>query len=256
SMIWRRYAEHAGNPIRRAYFALQARRMEAFEGAMCRTARLVISVSQRDSETMRERFGLSRAPFVPTGVDANYFRSPGSAAARWDLVFLGSLDWLPNVDAMRFFVRDVLPILRRARPDCTVAIVGRRPPPEVEQWGREDARITVTGTVDDVRPYLWQSAVSIVPLRIGGGTRLKIYEAMAAGIPVVSTAVGAEGLDIDPPRDIRIADSAAQFAAACTELLAGADIRRRMADAARVKIEEKYSWEQVCRQFERLLESG
>ena len=103
------------------------------------------------------------------------------------------MDWLPNIDGIQWFVEEVLPLIRKRRPDCSLVIAGRRPTPDVQRLAERDSRIRVTGTVDDIRPYLWESAVSIVPLRIGGGTRLKIYEAMAAKIPVVSTSIGAEG---------------------------------------------------------------
>jgi glycosyltransferase involved in cell wall biosynthesis len=117
-----------------------------------------------------------------------------------------------------------------------------------------DPRIRVTGTVPDIRPYLWESAVSIVPLRIGGGTRLKIYESMAAKIPVVSTTVGAEGLTIHPPDDIRIADNPQDFADRCLELLADASERCRMAAAAWEMVNASFSWEHVSRCFEKILE--
>src|SRR5439155_21240770 len=164
-------------------------------------------------------FGVACVSEIPTGVNIEYF-SPSEPRPSHgaDLVFVGSMDWLPNVDGVQYFVREVLPSIRRRRPECTLAIVGRTPPPTVIQLA-EDPRIHVTGTVADIRPYLWGSAVAIVPLRIGGGTRLKIYEAMAARIPVVSTSVGAEGLVVNPPENIRIVDTPQDFADQCLELL-------------------------------------
>ena len=173
-----------------------------------------------------------------------------------DLVFVGSMDWLPNVDGVLYFVRDILPLIRRQRPDTTLAIVGRTPPPKIAQLAAEDSRIQVTGTVADIRPYLWTSAVSIVPLRIGGGTRLKIYEAMAARIPVVSTTIGAEGLSVNPPQDIRIADTPDRFAAHCLELLGSPETRARLSRAAWQMVNSNFSWEHVARCFEKIMENG
>jgi glycosyltransferase involved in cell wall biosynthesis len=193
---------------------------------------------------------------VPTGVDTTYFARPVAPAPSADLVFIGSMDWLPNIDGVVYFVREILPQIRRHRPDCTLAIVGRTPTPEVAELARRDPKIQVTGTVPDIRPYLWGSAVSIVPLRIGGGTRLKVYEAMAAGIPVVSTTIGAEGLITSPPENIRIADTPETFAGACLDLLGDAAERQRMADAALAMVSARFSWEAVSRCFEKILVAG
>jgi glycosyltransferase involved in cell wall biosynthesis len=166
------------------------------------------------------------------------------------------MDWLPNVDGVLYFVREILPLIRRVRPDTTLAIVGRTPSPEISQLATQDPRIQVTGTVPDIRPYLWNSALAIVPLRIGGGTRLKIYEAMAAQIPVVSTTIGAEGLSVNPPHDIRLADSPGHFAEQCLELLANPQLRATLSQAATGMVTAHFSWEQVARAFERVMLSG
>ncbi len=149
----------------------------------------------------------------------------------------------------------MFPQIRAKRPECTVAIVGRKPPASILQAAKTPG-ITVTGTVPDVRPYLWQSAVSIVPLRIGGGTRLKIFEAMAAGAPVVSTTIGAEGLPIQDGDTIRIGDSAERFAQHCLELLDKPAARQTLAKKAKRLVVENFSWEQVTRKFERALPSS
>jgi glycosyltransferase involved in cell wall biosynthesis len=255
TMIWRRHAEHAGNPAVRWYMRKQADRMFRFERGICRRAGHIAAVSGQDAATMRELFGVERVTAIPTGVDIEFFTAPDPApAADTDLAFVGAMDWRPNIDGVRWFVREVLPLIRRVRPECSLTIVGRTPPPWIAALEREDPRIRVTGTVADIRPHLWGSAVSIVPLRIGGGTRLKIYESMAARVPVVSTSVGAEGLEIHPPEDIRIADSPADFADACLELLSDPSLRRRQAAAAWEMVAANFSWEQVARCFERVLE--
>src|SRR6185369_3119371 len=148
---------------------------------------------------------------------------------------------------------DVLPRIRARRPDCTLTIAGRKPTSAITELATRDPGILVTGGVPDIRPYVWGAAVSIVPLRIGGGTRLKIYESMAARVPVVSTSIGAEGLTIHPPSDIRIADTAEEFAAQCVELLENPQQRVAIAGAAWTMVAERFSWESVAQQFERIL---
>ena len=252
SMIWERHAQAGRTFAHRAYFAGQAEKMLNWERDVCRAVAHVVAVSDVDEEMMRSRFGVKSISSVPTGVDLDYFERPTSASLAHDLVFVGSMDWMPNIDGMRWFLSDVFPRIRAQKPDCTLAIVGRTPPPSILEAANTPG-ITVTGTVPDVRPYLWQCAVSIVPLRIGGGTRLKIFEAMAASAPVVSTAIGAEGLPLQNGDTIRIGDSAEQFAQHCLELLANPAAAQNVAQRAKQLVVENFSWEQVTRKFERAL---
>jgi glycosyltransferase involved in cell wall biosynthesis len=252
SMIWKRYVDHASG-AKKLYFALQAKRMLAYEGYVCRSARKVVAVSEADADTMRRIYGIERAYPTPTGVDLDFFARPEASEKLADLVFLGSMDWMPNIDGAVWFVREVLPLIRRRRPDCTLAIAGRLPSAEVTRLAGSDPRIKVTGTIPDVRPWLFGSLVSIVPLRVGGGTRLKIYEAMAARAPVVSTAIGAEGLDVTDGENIYIADSPELFAERCLALLDSAAERERLSAAAWNLVASKYSWDVAARSMERLL---
>jgi glycosyltransferase involved in cell wall biosynthesis len=252
STIWKRYVEHATG-LRKLYFELQAKRMLAYEGEVCRSVRKVISVSEADAGNMRSIYGASHVYPVLTGVDLHYFSRPAASPKLADLVFLGSMDWMPNIDGAEWFVRKVLPLIRRRRPDCSLAIVGRKPVAAVTKLAESDVRIIVTGTVPDVRPWLFGSLVSVVPLRIGGGTRLKIYEAMAARVPVVSTAIGAEGLDVSDGENIHLADAPEDFAARCLELLDTEPERDRLASNAWNLIASNYSWDAVTRGMERLL---
>jgi len=193
---------------------------------------------------------------VPTGVDVDWFtpKETGQEACPTrvaDLVFVGSMDWLPNIDAVNYMLREIMPLIRRRRPATSMAIVGRNPAPEILALARRAPGVQVTGTVPDVRPYLWRSLVSVVPLRIGGGTRLKIYESMAARVPVVATSVGAEGLECQHPDQIRLADTPEAFAEACLELLENAGEREQIGAAAQELVASRFSWEQVARCFER-----
>lgn len=254
AVIWRRNADRAGNAAVRAYFKLQADRMQSYERDICQRVRSVIAVSEQDAALMRHDYGTKRVSAVATGVDLEYF-APRPSPPVADLVFVGSMDWMPNIDGMQWFVREVYPLIRKQRRACTLAIVGRKPSAEIESLAAADPSIQVTGTVADVRPYLWGSPVSIVPLRVGGGTRLKIYEAMAAKTAVVSTTIGAEGLDIRHGQNILIADSAEDFANASLELLENEPARQRITDAAWDLVQTRYSWDVVCGQFEALLQA-
>lgn len=253
AVIWQRHVQNATNPASRLYLQLQAKRMARYEGEVCRAARKVIAVSEVDADTMRRNYGLPSVGVTPTGVDLEYFSPPADPAPLANLAFLGSMDWMPNIDGMEWFVREVLPLIRRRKPDCSLAIVGRKPPESIRRLAAEHPLVQVTGTVPDVRPWLWGSQVSVVPLRVGGGTRLKIYEAMAARIPVVSTAIGAEGLDVRNGENIYIADKPEEFAERCLALLGDSDARARVAGAAWEEISARYSWDAVSRCFERLL---
>jgi glycosyltransferase involved in cell wall biosynthesis len=256
TLIWRRRAQHARDPLRKLYFQRQAELMYRFERDICRRVGHTVTVSANDAEQIRNMFGVMNVSRIPTGVNVEYFSPPPAVSPIADLVFIGSMDWQPNVDGIIWFVKQVLPRIRRRKPGCTLAIVGRTPPPHIARLAARDPGICVTGTVPDVRGYLWGSTVSVVPLRIGGGTRLKIYESMAAKVPVVSTSVGAEGLDIDPPNDIYITDSPEDFAARCLDLLEDAGARKRLAEEGWQRVTSRFSWDKVARRFEEILEAA
>lgn len=255
TMIWKRHATH-GNALRRWFFGLQASRMARFEADLCRKARRVIAVSETDARELEKMFQLPPVGWVPTGVDVRYFSpNPETSheAVKADLVFVGSMDWMANQDGVGWFLDQILPLIRQKHPQCTVSIVGRNPNADLLRRAQSDPLIKVTGTVPDVRPYLWGAAVSIVPLRIGSGTRLKIFEAMAAKAPVVSTTIGAEGLPLTHGKDVLIADRPEDFAQRCVDLLSDRPAGQRMAGEAWHLVSGQFSWESVSRHFETLL---
>jgi polysaccharide biosynthesis protein PslH len=253
--IWRRHAETATSWWRTRLLAQQWQRMLQFEGEAVRRADLVLAVSEVDSRTLQRLYGaLGRAVHVvPTGVDTTYFSPAGTTVRPKHLVFTGSMDWLPNEDGMLFFAREVLPLIRREEPDTTLSIVGRSPTPAVAGLASEPG-IEVTGRVPDVRPHVAAAAVYVVPLRIGGGTRLKIFEAMAMGKAVVSTTVGAEGLPVDSGLHLLIADEPRDFANAVLRLFRNQTERARLGDAARHLVVEQYDWAAVSGHLETALE--
>ncbi len=256
--IWRRHAENATNPLSRLLLGQQWRRMLRFERDALSRFDLVLAVSDADRQTFARLYpGALKRPahVVQTGVDTAFF-APMSAAGRErpaHLVFTGSMDWLPNEDGMVYFVRDILPRIRQAEPDTTLSIIGRAPTPAVRRLA-EQPGIEVTGRVDDVRPHIAAGSVYVVPLRIGGGTRLKIFEAMAMGKAVVSTTVGAEGLPVTHGADVLIADEPARFAQAVVHMIRDVEARRRIEAAARRLVVERYDWSAVAADFEDALE--
>jgi sugar transferase (PEP-CTERM/EpsH1 system associated) len=253
--IWRRHAATAAHPLTRTLLRQQWGRMVRFEGRALARCDLVLAVSHADVATFSRLYaGAARRPMhvVQTGVDTEYF-SPRPAPPRpAHLVFTGSMDWLPNEDAMLHFVHDVLPRIRAVEPSVTLSIVGRDPTPTVRQLA-DHAGIEVTGRVDDVRPDIARSRLYVVPLRIGGGTRLKIFEAMAMGRAVVSTTIGAEGLPVTSGRDIVIADGPDAFARAVVDLIRDHDRRRRIEAGARQLVVDGYDWCAAAQNLEQAL---
>ena len=254
--IWQRHVEQSKSLAKKTYFQLQASKMESYERKICRQVKHVIAVSEIDASRMKKMFGIQGVSSVPTGVDLEFFAPPSNAPATSDMIFSGSMDWLPNVDAIEHFIAEILPLIRGELPNATFTIAGRSPDARVIKVAQGVPGVSVTGKVPDMRPYLWGSAVSVVPLRIGGGTRLKIYESMASGVPVISTTIGAEGLAYEEGTDIAIADDPRSFAAACVRLLKDKSLRHSMAQNALLRAQRECSWEAVSRQFETILENN
>ena len=247
SEIWRRHAE-TKTGVPQALYGAQYQRMLRYEGATLRRFEGVLAVSDADRDTFAALYpGAISQPVhvVPTGVDTDYFAPAPSDPASRELVFTGSMDWLPNEDAMQYFCRDILPLIRAQEPDVHLSIVGRTPTPAVKRLAEEHG-VTVTGRVDDVRPYMKEAAVYIVPLRIGGGTRLKIFEAMSMGKAVVSTTIGAEGLPVTRGANAMLADEPVSFARDVVRLLRDPGRRAEIETAARALVVEHYDWSAVA----------
>lgn len=254
--IWRRHVEVRKDPLSRGYFAEQYRRMRRFEAEACRRFDLVIAVSEEDARHFEREYGIEAVAAVPTGVDVDFF-TPDAHAKRTggSLVFTGSMDWMPNEDGIRWFAEEILPRIRRGAPGVTVTIVGRNPPAAISALAERDRGVKVTGRVPDVRPYMESGSVFIVPLRVGGGTRLKIYEGMSMGLPVVSTSVGAEGLPLTNGEHILLADDPESFAAACVRLLSDEKDARALGDRGARYVRERFGWNSVASRFADLCES-
>lgn len=249
AMIWKRHHEVQKNPLKKLYLYGQWRKAFAFEREMCRRFDQVIAVSQEDCELMERDYGISSAA-VPTGVDTNYFRPAASESREpHHLVFTGSMDWLPNEDAMQYFIKEIMPLIRQVIPDVKLTVVGRNPYPSLVELSRRDTSVIVTGRVDDVRPYMERAAAYIVPLRIGGGTRLKIYEAMAMGKPLVSTTVGAEGLPVTDARELILADTPQAFSEAVVRILTNEKLASELGARAAHLVRAQFGWAKAAEIF-------
>lgn len=252
SQIWKRLAASQSSVLKRWYLQLQYRRMSKWEARLSALFDGVITVSPEDTEMARSEYGLTNVlGHVPTGVDVQSFRpASGSDQERpFTIGFLGSMDWMPNIDACQYFVREILPLVWKELPDSRFKVIGRNPPASLRQMAVNDGRIEVTGTVEDVQPHVHDCHAIAVPLKAGGGTRIKIYEAMAMGVPVVSTTIGAEGLAVTHNQDILLADGAEAFAQELIRLGKDHGLRQNLAVNGRHAVESHHSWTAATRCF-------
>jgi glycosyltransferase involved in cell wall biosynthesis len=247
SMILRRHVAMASNRLAKAFWQLQLARMERHERAMCARFSGVVAVSDVDKRVLETEFGARRVFTIPTGVDTEFF-APGPGLDE-GLVFTGSMDWLPNEDGIGFFAKEIMGSIRAAVPGVGLRVVGRRPSKTLLRELQGQPGIDVVGWVEDVRPYVRDSAVYVIPLRIGGGTRIKAFEAMAMGKAVVSTRVGVEGLPVRDGEHLLLADTPQEFSAAVVRLLHDEATRRRLGSAARRFVEENFSWRRAALAF-------
>lgn len=250
SVIFQRHAETARNPAKRALYRRQWKMLRDFEQKSARFVTGQVAVSESDATYFLENLGMKNVlGAVPTGVDCEYFQPPVQPPAKPVLAFLGSMDWDANQDAVNWFAGEILPRIRTQVPAAEFLVIGRNPPASLRALAEKDPGIRITGTVPDVRPLMAEAAAMVLPLRVGGGTRIKVYEAMAMGAPVVSTSIGAEGLDITHGKNILLADQAEAFANEAIALLQNPERARAIADEARRHVAEKYSWGSVAAIF-------
>jgi len=251
TQLWRRLAERTMNPVRKFAYAVEARKMARYERRALGSFHHVIAVSRHDCEQMLQMCPDCQISVVPTGVDtAQYHPVPSAGTDPPVVVFTGSMDWEPNMDAVEYFCWEIWPVVLEAFPNARFQIVGRNPHSRVQQLASRS--VEVTGTVATVADYLRHAAVVVVPLRIGGGTRLKIFEAMAMGKAVVSTSIGAEGLGVVPGRDLVVTDTSETFADSILTLLREPGLRRRY-ELSASELARRYDWSEVARQFATIL---
>jgi len=252
AQIWQRLAASQSSALKRWYLSLQHRRMHYWEARLSAVFDGVITVSPEDTELARSHYNLPNVlGHVPTGVDVEEFSPapPANSKRSFTIGFLGSMDWMPNIDAVLYFDEEILPSVRAKWPESRFKVIGRSPSSKIKELAIKDPLLEVTGTVDSIQPHVHDCDVIVVPLKAGGGTRIKIYEAMAMGVPVVSTSIGAEGLAVQPGEDIVIADTSADFANAIVSLAEDPVKRKTIAENARHKVKTQHSWAAATRRF-------
>ena len=211
----------------------------------------VTCTSDIDAAVFQRHCAEDTIEIIPNGVDVAHYQPDFSAEAPAHLIYIGSMDWYPNEDAVSFFADEVLPQIHAEVPDVKFSIVGGNPSARVQKLAEKDG-IVVTGRVPEIKPYFAEATVFVVPLRIGSGTRLKILEALAMGKAIVSTSVGAEGLDLKDGAEIFIADEPTVFAEAVTRLLKDPSLRRRIGESGRARVEQDYDWRSISEKLHQL----
>jgi glycosyltransferase involved in cell wall biosynthesis len=252
SLIWQRYREAETNLLKRWYIDRQWRKFVRFERWALGSATCAVAVSPEDATRMRDDFGASRAAVVDNGVDTSSFRLTDEERIPGQIVFVGSLDWRPNLDGVRLLLERIFPQVQKSEPGARLKLVGRNPP----DWLRHEAAampgVELVADPPDVRPFLNRSAVLAVPLRIGGGSRLKILEALACGLPVVSTRIGAEGLFLKTGEHLDIVDDVDAMADALVRCLREPRAAQEQAERGRRIVEERYDWQALAEKLEQV----
>lgn len=226
------------------YSLIQWQRLRRYEAQVCSRADRVIAVSEMDADKLCRLVPGLKVTVVPNGVDTQAYAPPATSPEPATLVFTGTMDFRPNVDAVLWFAEKVLPRLQKEMRDVHFLVVGQRPHRRLEGL-RSNPAVTLTGWVEDTRPYIARATVYVAPLRIGGGTRLKLLEAMAMGKPVVATTLGAEGYPFTHRRELLLADTPADFASAVIRLLRSPELRLELGQAAREFVERHYDWRSI-----------
>jgi sugar transferase (PEP-CTERM/EpsH1 system associated) len=240
--------------LAKAYLALQGHKLRRFERKACSFFDHHTTVSERDRRTLQEIHPDTKATVVPNGVDTDYFKPVDAAVDENNLVFIGSLSWYPNADAMVCLMRDIWHLIKAKAPNVSMNVIGKLPSKEIKEFSRSHPSFKALGFVEDVRPYVAEAAVYVVPIRVGGGTRLKILDALAMGKAIVSTTVGCEGIDVTDGKDIVIADKPGEFAERTVELMHNRHLREKLGRNARRTAEDVYSWEKIAPKLEQVYE--
>lgn len=230
------------NPLKRFYLRQEARKLAAYEARIAHEFQVHATVSALDAQRLVAGCPGARTTIVANGVDVEYFAPRSDAAERGHLVMVSGMNWFPNRDAAIFMARDIWPLIRQAKPHCRLSIVGTSPPPDVLELAAHDPQVAATGFAADVRPYIEKAQIYLCPMRDGGGTRLKILDALAMGRPIVATTMALEGIPLAPERDVLVADSPAEFVRQVSRIVDDPELGRRIAERGRAFVEEHFAW--------------
>ncbi len=245
---FRRMYESTARGLKKLHYGLEFQKMKADELRWCRLNDAVLTTSERDKELFRKDID-TPIHVVPNGMDGAYFAPRADVVPEeHSIVFTGMMAYVPNHDGITWFLDDVLPLIQQKVPQVKLYVVGKNPPDEITR--RASQNVVVTGTVPDVRPYVWRSSVYVVPLRMGGGTRLKVAEALAMRKPMVSTRIGCEGIDLQDGESALMADSPQDFADAVVRLLGDKALRQKLAENGAKVAAQKYDWNVIGQTLE------
>ncbi len=253
SRLMSRYASTAPSTARRVYARLTARKLAAAERRLAPQYPVHLTCSAEEAAYVQDVAPGRRVEVVPNGVDDELLKVEISPSKCEEMIFVGSMDYVANIDAVEYFVLEILPRVRAAVPEAHLSIVGRDPDPRVRRLA-EQAGVAVTGAVPSVMPYYRRARLSLCPFRVAGGTRLKIFESMALGVPVVSTSLGAEGIPYSQEENIHIAEDPDAFARGVTRLMHDDEYHRRLTGNARRFAAEKYGWSGIADRLAATLE--
>lgn len=253
AQLRKRQWETEKSVVKKWIFGSEWKRTRRIEKEVCGSFDHVIGVSEVDCELFQTDYGPCNVSVIPTGVDSAYFQPRKNPPIPGRIVFVGSMDWYPNEDGVTWFLKEVYPQIRKAVPHATFTIIGRKPSEEMARVVSGDPSVALTGRVEDVRPYISEAEAVVVPLRIGGGTRIKIPEAMAMAKAVVSTRIGAEGLPFRSGKEILIEDDPGKFAAEVVDLLQNSNRRMGIEESARDCVVRAYDWNSVVDRMEKIL---
>ena len=257
-MMRRRY-EKETNRLERIYFHRESSKLERYEREVCGKCAVNLVVSDLDGIRLKEIAGDVRVSVIPNGVDVEYFRSnEQNSRKRGGLIFAGAMDWYPNREAVRFFLMEIWPKLLEEKPDRHATFIGKNPPHELLEASKHSA-IHAPGFVDDVRPYLDEAGIYICPIRDGGGTRLKILDALAMAKPLVATGLAVEGLDLDDEVHYLKAETAVEFVSQINRLENDPGLCHSLSVAGQRFVQERFSWdvigEELARTYEKAVSS-
>src|SRR3990170_426024 len=253
SLLLRR-AKATRNPMEKLYIYIQVMKLRSYESANLIHFHVNLAVSEVDKSELKSIAPEARVEVIPNGVDTSYFRRQSCSIRKNNLVFAGGMNWFPNRDAVLYFLKDIWPLISLTVPDISLTLIGRNPPKKAIEMSKME-NIEVLGFVDDVRPYLAQAIACIVPIRVGGGTRLKILDDLACGRAVISTSVGCEGIDVTPGRNILIGDSPREFADQVIKVCTDAKLVMSLGMEGRKLVEEKYSWNLIGERLNAIMSS-
>jgi glycosyltransferase involved in cell wall biosynthesis len=250
SFMIKRRVENEPNFLNKMYLMIEGLKLERYEKKYCPRFDMNLAVSVLDKDLMGSITGIDNIEVIENGVDIKYFSPPENLTNNKNIIFAGRLDQYSNRESILYFCAKVWPIIKKQNPDIRFVIIGNNPPAKLAEIANKDKNIDLLGYVDDVRPHFATAMISVCPIKDGGGTRIKILDALAMGMPIVSTSIGCEGIDVTPGIDVFIADTPQEFADKVNSILTDICKRQSLSKNARKTAEDKYSWKVISEKLD------